>query len=101
MDGGQSDRCIRWTKDTFTAMTPFLAPGRYVNYLGDDEEATDPVAAAYGPNYDRLRRLKGKYDPENVFKMNQNIAPLTASFTTTSTAKQRPSSRCPAAGPGS
>jgi len=76
MDAGQNDRCIRWTKDTFTSMKPFMANGRYVNYLGDDEEAADPVAAAYGPNYDRLRRLKAKYDPENFFRMNQNITPL-------------------------
>jgi FAD/FMN-containing dehydrogenase len=56
-------------------MTPFMAAGRYVNYLGDDEVG-DQVAVAYGPNYERLRRLKAKYDPENVFRMNQNIAPL-------------------------
>jgi FAD/FMN-containing dehydrogenase len=47
----------------------------YVNYLGDDETG-EPVAAAYGPNYRRLQKLKAKYDPENFFRMNQNIRPL-------------------------
>jgi FAD/FMN-containing dehydrogenase len=75
MDPSQNDRCVQWTKDTFTSMRPFMAAGRYVNYLGDNEPG-DQVALAYGPNYERLRRLKGKYDPENMFRMNQNITPL-------------------------
>jgi len=52
-------------------MQPFFGPGRYVNYL-DDDEAGDPVVAAYGPNYRRLP----KYDSNNLFRMNQNIRPL-------------------------
>lgn len=74
MDHGATDRCIAWARETYAAMDPFAAAGRYVNYLGDDEEG-DPVAAAYGPNYERLRALKAKYDPENFFHMNQNIRP--------------------------
>ena len=58
-------------------MEPFVASGRYVNYLGDDETG-DPIAAAYGPNYRRLRELKTKYDPSNFFHMNQNIRPLSS-----------------------
>jgi FAD/FMN-containing dehydrogenase len=75
MDPKISDRCIAWARKTYTAMQPFAASGRYVNYLGDDE-AGDPVAAAYGPNYRRLNRIKSKYDPKNFFRMNQNIRPL-------------------------
>ena len=56
-------------------MQAFFAPGRYVNYL-DDDEADDPVAAAYGPNYRRLQQIKARYDPANFFRMNQNIRPL-------------------------
>src|SRR5215471_2685296 len=71
-----SDRCIAWARETYAAMAPFVAPGRYVNYLGDDE-SDDPVAAAYGRNYGRLQRIKAKYDPNNFFHMNQNIRPMT------------------------
>jgi FAD/FMN-containing dehydrogenase len=41
-----------------------------------DDEPDDAMAAAYGPNYRRLREIKAKYDPENFFHMNQNIRPL-------------------------
>jgi FAD/FMN-containing dehydrogenase len=74
MDHAATDRCIAWARDTYTAMGPFVGSGRYVNYLGDDEEG-EPLAAAYGPNYNRLRELKARYDPENIFHMNQNILP--------------------------
>jgi FAD/FMN-containing dehydrogenase len=65
-------RNIEWARETYDAMRPSFAPGRYVNYLGDDDGA-DAVAAAYGPNYQRLRTLKAKYDPTNLFHLNQNI----------------------------
>jgi FAD/FMN-containing dehydrogenase len=75
MNKNDNDRCIAWARETFAKMQPFCASARYVNYLGDDE-AGEPVAAAYGPNYRRLQRVKAKYDPENFFRMNQNIRPL-------------------------
>jgi len=75
MDHAITDRCVAWARDTHAAMGPFMAVGRYVNYLGDDEPG-DPVAAAYGPNYRRLQELKAKYDAGNFFHMNQNIRPL-------------------------
>jgi FAD/FMN-containing dehydrogenase len=75
IDPAMTDRCIAWTRETYQEMEPFAASGRYVNYLGDDEPA-DAVSAAYGPNYQRLRQLKTKYDPKNFFRMNQNIRPL-------------------------
>lgn len=74
LDAAMTDRCIDWTRDTYAQMERFAATGRYVNYLGDDE-AGDPVPAAYGSNYPRLRELKKKYDPGNFFRMNQNIKP--------------------------
>jgi FAD/FMN-containing dehydrogenase len=55
-------------------MRPYFVSGRYVNYLGEDEGA-DAVKAAYGANYERLRTLKVKYDPTNLFHLNQNIQP--------------------------
>ena len=54
-------------------MAAFMGPGRYVNYLGEDEQGEVP--AAYGPNYRRLAQIKAKYDPDNFFRMNQNIRP--------------------------
>ena len=70
----ETERGIAWARNTFTALTPFLAPTRYLNYLED--EAIDPAAVAYGPNLARLRQLKTKYDPENFFRQNVNILPL-------------------------
>jgi FAD/FMN-containing dehydrogenase len=51
-----------------------------VNYLGADADA-DAVCAAYGPAWDRLVALKTKYDPDNVFHLNQNIRPTTPART--------------------
>ncbi len=65
---------IAWTRETFAAMRPFFGKGRWLNYLGDDQ-AEDAVRAAYGPNYDRLADVKRRYDPDNVFHGNHNIAP--------------------------
>src|SRR5690606_12414406 len=64
---------IQWTRDLSTAMEPFATGGVYVNFLGNEGEAR--VRAAYGPNYERLVEVKRRYDPENVFDMNQNIVP--------------------------
>jgi FAD/FMN-containing dehydrogenase len=64
---------VAWARDTFAALTPYLAPTRYVNYLEDD--AADPAAVAYGPNLARLRALKTKWDPDNFFRQNVNIPP--------------------------
>jgi FAD/FMN-containing dehydrogenase len=73
-DPGDTDANIAWSRETFAAMRPYFATGRWLNYLGDDQPE-DAVRAAYGPNYDRLRDVKRKYDPDNVFHLNQNIAP--------------------------
>ena len=74
-DRKDNDACIDWTRASYNAMMPFLQEQAYVNYLADDEQE-NAVAAAYGPNYDRLRRIKMIYDQENFFHMNQNIRPL-------------------------
>lgn len=74
-DPVDADACIGWARETARRMQPFFATARYVNYL-DDDETGDPVAAAYGPNYRRLQQIKAKYDPANVFRMNQNIRPM-------------------------
>ena len=71
-DVGDSDENIAWTRESFAALRPHFGAGRWLNYLGDDE-ADDAVRAAYGPNYERLREVKRRYDPENVFHLNHNI----------------------------
>jgi hypothetical protein len=70
----ETERGIAWARNTFTALTPFLAQTRYMNYL--EHDALDPAAVAYGPNLPRLRQLKTKYDPENFFRQNVNILPV-------------------------
>ena len=57
-------------------MRPFAAEGAYVNYLGGDE-GIDGIKAAYGAKLERLAALKAKFDPTNLFRMNQNIVPAT------------------------
>jgi FAD/FMN-containing dehydrogenase len=64
---------IRWTRQFWTAVEPFATGEVYVNHL-DAEEATR-IRAAYSHGYDRLVALKNKYDPTNLFRMNQNIRP--------------------------
>ena len=64
-----------WCRATFDALQPFVGKRRYANYLGDDEEAGAAAVAAYGPNLARLREIKKRYDPENVFHLNVNILP--------------------------
>ena len=72
-DARDSERQIEWTRDFWTAVEPVTTGGVYVNYLGD--EGADRVRAAYGANYERLVALKNKYDPTNLFRLNQNIRP--------------------------
>lgn len=69
--------CIAWTRETWEAMQPFESEGVYVNYLNQlADEGSDRIESAYGPEkYARLAALKAKYDPENLFRMNQNIRP--------------------------
>jgi FAD/FMN-containing dehydrogenase len=63
-----------WTVDYWDATHPYSAGGAYQNFMMDDE-GRDRVRATYGANYDRLAQVKAQYDPENVFRVNQNIVP--------------------------
>jgi len=76
-DRADSDRVTAWSRQSFAAMQPFVGPRRYMNYLGPDDEAEGAAVAAYGPNLPWLRKLKKRYDPENVFHLNVNILPET------------------------
>jgi len=71
------DKAIAWVRETFEAMAPFSTGGVYVNFVGNEGE--DRVRAAYGPAYGRLAALKARWDPDNVFSVNQNIRPVASS----------------------
>ncbi|HEX2772162.1 MAG TPA: FAD-binding oxidoreductase [Micromonosporaceae bacterium] len=71
---GDPEPHVAWTRRLWEAMQPFSAGGVYVNFMGD--EGSDRVRAAYGePTYRRLVTLKNTYDPDNAFRLNQNIPP--------------------------
>ena len=72
-DPADNERNIRWVRACHDALAPHLAHGVYVNDLGD--EGGQRVRDAYGANYPRLAALKARYDPDNLFLLNQNIAP--------------------------
>jgi FAD/FMN-containing dehydrogenase len=67
----QDEACIAWARAFFEASAPYASAGAYVNFMTEDEG--NRVAAAYGANYERLKQIKKKYDPENIFHNNQNI----------------------------
>jgi FAD/FMN-containing dehydrogenase len=72
-DPGKKDAFTSWAKAYHDALHPFSAGGGYVNFMM--EEGEDRVRATYRGNYERLAAVKAKYDPENFFRVNQNIRP--------------------------
>ena len=72
-DPAEDGQQMAWARAMWQAIRPFSTGGVYANNLGD--EGQDRVRAAYGENYARLVAIKRKYDPDNVFRLNQNIDP--------------------------
>lgn len=72
-DAADDAACIEWSRNFFDATAPFATGGVYVNFM--TEEETSRVANAFGPNHQRLAGIKAKYDPQNIFRLNQNIKP--------------------------
>jgi FAD/FMN-containing dehydrogenase len=70
------DEITKWCKDYFEALHPYSAGGAYVNFMMD--EGQERVASSFRDNYARLAQIKGKYDPTNLFSVNQNIRPAAA-----------------------
>jgi FAD/FMN-containing dehydrogenase len=79
MDPSSNDENIAWARETYSAMEPYLADRRYINYL-DQDEGAEAARSAFGPNFARLAEVKEKYDPDNVFRLNnQTIEPARTS----------------------
>ncbi|ELZ07102.1 FAD linked oxidase domain protein [Natrinema thermotolerans DSM 11552] len=71
-DPAMDDECIAWSRAFFDAMAPHATGGVYANFIS---EATGEEDLAYGRNGDRLAEVKAEYDPENLFRLNQNVEP--------------------------
>ena len=73
-DPSNKNRITNWARNYWEALHPWGAGGAYVNFMMDGE-GEDRIRATYGDNYERLVQLKAKYDPQNFFRINQNIPP--------------------------
>lgn len=69
--GAHREAIVDWARDCWQAVHPYSAGGAYINFMMDEEPSG--VAATYGRNYGRLQRVKAKYDPENLFRVNHNV----------------------------
>lgn len=80
-EAADAEKCRRWARELWDAMQPWSTGGVYMNYLGREaDEGAGRIEAAYGrEKYARLVALKNKYDPTNLFRLNQNIKPSQAS----------------------
>jgi FAD/FMN-containing dehydrogenase len=72
-DPGDNEKNIQWVKDYYAALQPHSLAGGYVNFMADDDQGR--IRDNYKGNYDRLASIKRKYDPGNLFHINQNIKP--------------------------
>jgi hypothetical protein len=72
-DPAKRNSITNWAKDYCNALSPYSAGGAYVNFMMDEGE--ERVKATYGDNFQKLATIKLKYDPENLFRVNQNIKP--------------------------
>jgi FAD/FMN-containing dehydrogenase len=72
-DPADNQRNIQWVRDYYDATAPLSEEGGYVNFMGSDDQ--DRVRANYGDNYERLVAVKRRYDPGNLFHLNQNVEP--------------------------
>ena len=75
-DPANGEAIANWCRQYWDALHPHSAGGAYVNFMMD--EGQERVQATYGDNYARLAQVKRKYDPQNVFRVNQNIRPAAA-----------------------
>jgi FAD/FMN-containing dehydrogenase len=72
-DPNKAEALQEWGEAYWEAIHPYSAGGAYINFMM--EEGQERIKATYGDNYDRLVRIKNRYDPTNFFRVNQNIKP--------------------------
>ena len=75
-DDPNAARFRRWVRDAWQRFRPFSTGGNYINFQTADEDE-ERIRATYGANFDRLVEVKRRYDPDNLFRVNRNIAPAT------------------------
>jgi len=75
-DQDQDTRCIAWARKLSQSTAPFAMGSVYINFMPEDE--ADRIEQAYGENYLRLAEIKRRYDPDNLFRVNQNVRPARA-----------------------
>lgn len=73
-DPSNNEKITNWARDYWQSIHPYSAGAAYVNFMM--EEGDNRVKATYGENYERLQKVKAKYDPDNFFRVNQNIKPV-------------------------
>jgi len=66
---------VAWVREFVDALAPYSDGSRYLNFAGFQEEGESMTRQGYGPHYGRLAELKRKYDPDNFFRLNRNVAP--------------------------
>ena len=75
-DRSEDAACVSWARGLSDAVAPLASSSVYVNFMSGD--GSDNVESAYGANYRRLTEIKRRYDPDNRFRVNQNIQPVVA-----------------------
>ncbi len=75
-DAAEDQLCIGWARDLFQRTAKYSLGSAYVNFMPEDE--SDRIEMVYGPNFQRLSEVKRRYDPDNLFRSNQNIKPAKA-----------------------
>ena len=74
MGATEDEKVIAWARELFQSTAPYATGGLYVNFMTEEDQ--EKVTSAYGHNYERLAQLKKQYDPTNLFRTNQNVAPV-------------------------
>jgi len=77
VDAHDDAKNIAWVRGLVTALAPYSDGTRYLNFAGFQEEGTSLMRASFGEHYDRLAAIKGEWDPANLFRLNQNVRPMT------------------------